>query len=503
MISSPLSLFTLDNSLKLESEQKIAAESPFTRGPIVSKMTHESTVIFWRTNTSMDAEVEYGLSDSNLNESISNSTLDTNHRILIDGLSPDTTYYYRVSSDVHTSDIFHFKTAPLDSGSFKLVVVGDNRPDSGDAPIQPEIYEDIIDMIILEAPHLVLMTGDYVYRVTADHEDNLLAWEMFNEITDRLGHYAPIIGVVGNHDTGASTGAVKLEYYFDAFEFYDAPSTYFSFDYAGVHITFIDSEEFGLEGRITGDQYDWLVSDFASTTKPMKFVVSHRPIFACSHIGSALDINETETARLLTLLEQENVTLFLAGHDHLYNRITVNGITHIIAGGGGAPTYSTPWGGAYNHYVVVNVSLSEIEMASIKLNGAVGDTYNIPYDGPIQIEIRGYGNQTTNPAGSKPEVYFSEVPETVYYSWDGGANSTELSGLPNVDGLHSLEVYAEDSEGVWGYNRFVFNSIADITTTSTSTPPPEPTDSSLTLILLAAGGVAVVVIVVILVKKFR
>ena len=502
MISSPLFISSLAYTPSRVTTYSIAADSPFLRGPIVSKMTNESTVIFWRTENASDAMVEYGLSDSNLNETITNSTLDTDHRILLDDLSPDTIYFYRVSSDTDTSDIYHFKTAPLEAGSFKLVVFGDNRPSSNAAPVPPEEYETLVDMIVLEEPNLVIHSGDFVYRVTDDIEANLYAWKLFNQITDRVAHYAPVIGVIGNHDVGALTGTVHTEYYFDAFEFYDKPSTYFSFDYGGAHIIALDSEQLNLEGRITGAQWDWLINDLNSTTQPVKIAVAHRPLYACSHIGSALDVNITERDMLQSLFEEKNVTLFFAGHDHLYNRLTVNGVTHIIAGGAGAPLYVTPWGGAYYNYVVANVSPAKIELEAIKIDGKVTDTYQIPYHGPIEIDIRGFGNGSTNPAGEKPEVYFSKIPTTVYYSWDGGSNSTELTGIPNSEGLHSLEIYAEDSEGVWGYNRFTFHAIVEITTTST--PLPEPTDSGLTLILLiTAGGVAAVIIVVILVKKFR
>jgi len=502
MISSPLFISSLAYASSRESTYTIAADSPFLRGPIVSKMTNESTVIFWRTENASDAMVEYGLTDSNLNETITNSTLDTDHRILLDSLSPNTTYFYRVSSDTDTSDIYHFKTAPLEAGSFKLAVLGDNRPSSNEAPVPPEAYEDLINMIILEEPNLVIHTGDFVYRVTDDVETNLYAWKLFNQITDRVAHYAPVIGVIGNHDTGALTGTVHTEYYFDAFEFYDKPSTYFSFDYGGAHIIALDSEQLNLEGRITGAQWDWLVNDLDSTTQPVKIAVAHRPLYACSHIGSALDVNITERDMLQSLFEEKNVTLFFAGHDHLYNRLTVNGVTHIIAGGAGAPLYTTPWGGDFYNYVAANVSPTKIELEAIKLSGAVADSYQIPYNGPIQIDIRGFGNRSTESAGSKPEVYFSEVPTTVYYSWDGTANSTELTGIPNSEGTHSLQIYAEDSEGVWGYNRFTFTAIVETSTTSTTTA--EPTDSGLTLILLiTAGGVAAVIIVVILVKKFR
>ncbi len=501
LMASPILLSFSEKLVSIEQSYNFSADTPFARGPIISKVTNDSLVIFWRTDVATDAEVEYGLSDSNLDQSTVNSTLDTDHRILLSGLDPDTKYYYRVTSDSLESEIYHFRTAPLTMDTFKLAVIGDNRPDTGDEPVQPTVFKTLMDMIILEEPHLVIMTGDFVYRVNNELESDLLAWEYLTNVTDKLGHYAPILTVIGNHDTGAHTGTIRAQYYLDAFELYNEPSLYYSFDYAGAHFTCLNSEEYGLEGRITGDQYDWLVSDLESTSQPLKIVVAHRPLYPCNHIGSSMDVNEAERDALQQLFEENNVTLFLAGHDHLFNRINVNGVVHFIIGGGGAPAYTTPWGGDYNHYFVANVSPREIESEVIKPNGEIANEYRLPYDGPIEIEIRGFGNRSIKPAGSMPEVYFSEPPVTTYYSWDGGSNSTTLTGLPDVSGSHTLDIFAEDDLGVWGHEVFVFTRTGSEPTTTTTTSSPMPVDLGLGQILLFAGaGIGVVIIVLVIVK---
>jgi hypothetical protein len=73
----------------------------------------------------------------------------------------------------------------------------------------------------------------------------------------------------------------------------------------------------------------------------------------------------TEMNRLQQLFEDKNVTLFAAGHDHLFDRLTVNGVVHIIAGGGGAPLYSTPWGVAFHHYLKVDVRSDQVDFTAI------------------------------------------------------------------------------------------------------------------------------------------
>ncbi len=155
----------------------------------------------------------------------------------------------------------------------------------------------------------------------------------------------------------------------------------------------LDSEENGLDKRITGTQYDWLVNDLNSTEQPLKFVFAHRPLYPCRHIRSSLDSNPTERERLQQLFEQQNVTLFAAGHDHMFNRLTVNGVVNIITGGGGAPPYQTPWGGAYYHYLRIDASPSYVNFTTIGLDGNPVDEYQLPYDGPIEIEESPPGKQ--------------------------------------------------------------------------------------------------------------
>ena len=474
-------------------------DSFFIRGPTVHMVTNHSALIYWRTEDPTNAEVHYGLNASVL-ESESNSTLDTHHKIWLENLLIDSKYYYQVESDGTLSDMYHFRTAPADGGEFKMIIIGDNRPTSVSTE-QPEEYEQIVDLVIAEEPHLILHSGDFVLDVTADHEDNLASWAVFNNITDRMGHYAPIYAALGNHDTGTKTGQRRLQYYFDAFEQYGEPQTYYSFDYAGVHFTAIDTEEFGYEGRIVGDQLTWLVNDIESSTAAMKFVIGHRPMYPLNHIGNSLDSVPAERLALQNLFEANNVTGYICGHDHLYNRMTVNGVVHLISGGAGAPLYWTPWGGNFHHYAEVNVSSSEVSFAAIGLSGETRDTYQLPYEGPIEIFLRVMGNETTKMIGTMPEVYFSEVPAEYYYSWDSGANQTELTGLPSTNGQHTLDVYARNDESVWSSAHYVFTAVGEPTSSTTGTTTGSGIDPLVLFSGVAVAGVAVVVVLIVWVRK--
>ncbi|MHA1909565.1 MAG: fibronectin type III domain-containing protein, partial [Candidatus Thorarchaeota archaeon] len=192
-----------NTSNSLHSEFTVSDVIDFEGGPTVNLVTNNSATIFWRTTSPTDATVNYGVNTSIL-ESETNATLDTDHYITLTGLDMDTKYYYKVSSGSDESETYFFYTAPADGEEFRLVIAGDNRPGTGGAPVQPEVFSGIVDLIIAEEPHMVILLGDFVLGVYQDHAVKLHAWKLFTDITDRMGHYAPVIGVIGNHDTGVS-----------------------------------------------------------------------------------------------------------------------------------------------------------------------------------------------------------------------------------------------------------------------------------------------------------
>ena len=471
------------------------AVSPFDRGPMLGMVTNKSAVIFWRTNGITNATLRYGLNESVLS-TIDNTTEDTDHYFSLIGLDIDTKYYYQAVSNGTESPIYHFLTAPPDGEEFKMIVVGDNRPRT--TVTQPVEWEQIAEMIAAEEPHIVISTGDYVRDIDENNEDNLVAWNYFTEINDRIGHYAPMYAVIGNHDKSRTGGPLMLNYFFDAFVLPDEPSPYYSFDYAGVHFTMLMTYELGYDSRIVGDQLTWLENDLASTNKAMKFVVLHTPMYPVVHIDDSLNIYPEERNALQDLFEERNVSLVLAGHDHLFDRLTVNGVTQVITGGGGAPLYDHPfWGGGYHHYVRSFVSSDNITLSAITLTGSIAETYQLPYDGPIEIRHRIYPSGSTHPVGLLPIIYFSEHPAEKYFSWDSGENQTELIGIPNVNGNHTLDVYAQNSEGIWTHETFFWIATGATATTPSGGGPIDP------LLLFGGFGVAGVVVVVGIIVWFK
>ncbi len=486
---------TVPPDVQFES-QTMAADPVFPRGPTVHMVNKTAAMIYWKTNTETDATVKYGSTSDSLDLTVENSTLSTEHRIWIGGLTAGTTVYYQAVSDGTSSEVYYFKTEPEDGEPFKLIALGDPQPIPGIEPEQSEVFKDIITMVRNEEPHLVIILGDYVHDLSdTDEEYNAICWGNYLNVTDKIGHYAPIYGVIGNHDT--MSGERYADGFLDAFQQYGGDSTYFSFDYAGVHFTLLDSEMPEFQGRIGGAQYDWLVNDLESTDKDIKFVMVHQPMFPVSAIRSSLDRNQTEWNRLQNLFEEQNVTVFLAGHDHVFQRVTVNGVVYVTSAGAGPKLYHTPWGGDFNHYTRWNLSSVSVELEVINVDEEVAADYALPYQGHIEIALRRHFNTSNGRPDESPLILFSEIPQEKYFSWDGGENSTVLGTFPDSNGLHTLDVYAQGSDGVWNHKYYEFTTVGGEETETTPLPPSDIDP----LIVTGVIGVASVIVVIVLYRR--
>lgn len=68
-----------------------------TKGPVASDPTASTVSITWTTDKAADSTVEYG-ETTDYGQSAADSTSTTDHRIMLSGLTPGTTYHYRVRS---------------------------------------------------------------------------------------------------------------------------------------------------------------------------------------------------------------------------------------------------------------------------------------------------------------------------------------------------------------------------------------------------------------------
>jgi hypothetical protein len=356
----------------------VAAQT-ITQGPTVNLLYNTSVVIMWTTDTASTSTVEYGTTPS-LGSSTTNTTSDTNHRVEVTGLTPNTKYYYRAGTAGHWSNIYEFKTSPDGDEPFTFLFYGDHRPSAG-TTVPAEVTQ-LHDLMVEEDAQFIISGGDLIQ----DEPYNRQSFVNFQIETDRLHHNACYWVVTGNHDYPSHK---ELE------KFYEWPDEnlqkYYSFDYGNAHFTVLNSERgfnmgddsFTLmtEYMITKDQFEWMKADLAATNKKHRFVLTHRPIFPAS--WRATDSNETALNLFVQALEDYNVEAILVSHDHLYARYEVGSITQIISGGGGAPLshdliydrYATEKARLTHFFTRADVNGDEVTWTTIDINGVVFDTW--------------------------------------------------------------------------------------------------------------------------------
>ncbi len=248
-------------------------------------------------------------------------------------------------------------------GTFSFIVLGDNR--SGD-----DIYKKIISLVVVRNPAFVVNTGDMI-ATPGDKQDWEKFWKMSEPIT------VPYFLVVGNHDAHPKVPFSERTYQ----EKVELPGNelYYSFTVGNSLFVILDSFIDEQEKRVMGEQIKWLEQILVSSDKKHKFVFLHHPLYTNAgkgrHAGDCIDKYPSERNRLQTLFMKSRVDAVFSGHEHFYQRTNVDGIAHIITGGGGAPIYINDDIGGFHHFVQVTVEGDRVHAEVVDINGEVRDRF--------------------------------------------------------------------------------------------------------------------------------
>lgn len=277
---------------------------------------------------------------------------------------------------------------------FELIVLGDSRSGFGNENFQKtrEIINDAIEYTKNNYDKLIgiVMTGDYVGSGKSVDE-----WEKWRESNEKAFAY-PIYPCIGNHDdenTDCPWWSVVCETdnYYD-WNYYRTFNVlrWWSVDIDGLHLVALDSnlEQFDLS-FLDGDllemlQYLWFVDDLKKNKDKPTIVIWHKPAYG-SHtwFWRGHGSNEFMRNRYASICETYGVEMVICGHNHWYERVTINGIKHITTGGAGAPlspisllSSDKVEGSEVNitayHWCVLSISDETIEVDAIEY-----ETHNI------------------------------------------------------------------------------------------------------------------------------
>jgi hypothetical protein len=118
------------------------------------------------------------------------------HEVRLDGLSPNTAYFYRVSQGASEKSA-QFRTAPgLESG-FTFVVAADPESKATE-PIRNEIHRAVLSLASTKDPRFLVYAGDLVDQGNAQDD-----WDSFWSDLTELGPSVPIYPALGNHEYDA------------------------------------------------------------------------------------------------------------------------------------------------------------------------------------------------------------------------------------------------------------------------------------------------------------
>ncbi|MHA1953255.1 MAG: fibronectin type III domain-containing protein [Candidatus Heimdallarchaeaceae archaeon] len=451
---------------------------------------HDTTTtmtVMWRTIDETLSIVQYGADDSYGEE----ETADTGkwHEVELTELTPDSIYHYRVGNGETWSKDYKFKTGTTGEHT-SFVAWGDSRHNRQDR-------KDIMRTVNSLEHDFTIFSGDFV-----DEGSELSHWyEWFEDFSPYLNHI-PLMGVMGSHEENHTN-------YYDFFALPGKEEDY-SFNYGPIHFICIHSE-MRYYGVTFNDTVDWLLDDLEThKSYKWKIVLQHNPAYASSshyHNGDFDGI----ISNLVPIYEEYNISMVIAGHNHMYERLQKNNITYVVAGGAGAPLYAVVPEYKLNesiyrestyHAVLLDVFENQIDMRAFRTDKSLMDQYtintedkpdlrcnNLPFTNKISkgenqditVSIMNIGEQDiTEDTVAKIEISNGEtwnidvppldVYESVDFTYEWKATDKELytwtvtTDLENqidevVEDNNQVEFYLDASEpdgtgffaeGIWG-----------------------------------------------------
>lgn len=409
-----------------------------------------SMILRWRTDVATDSRVRYGVDMNNISESVDEATVTTEHRVVLTGLSPLTTYHYIIGSTTDTlfgpDSRMHFTTAPdtLTDHPIRVWAIGDFGHGS---PGQAEVRDSYEDFAANDRPaDLWLWLGDNAYQDGTDEEFQTKVFDSIYGYRD-LFMNLPFAPTPGNHDYNSicpwqpvlctenpenHTGP-----YLDIIdpptqgELGGVPSNrkiFYSYDYGNVHFVSLNSEigsfnsSYDWVGLLNSDpnysspMLDWLRADLAATTKTWKVLYWHQ----CPYSGQDNFTEENGVQQFCVasrhhfnpILEELGADVVLTGHDHNFQR------SYLINGHYGGKDSFTP-------EMMINGSSG---------NAAAGETYVKYKNGPLAgvgtvyvLEGNASSGNTASPI-DHPAIYYGTACDTCLGSFIMDVSGDTLNG---------------------------------------------------------------------------
>ena len=244
-----------------------------------------------------------------------------------------------------------------------------------------ERLQAVSELVNSWAPDFIISTGDNNYpNGSAETIDENVGQYFHKYIGSYQGDYGEgaqinrFFPTLGNHDWDSD----NAQPYFDYFTL-PGNERYYEFTWEFLHFFAINSDWREPDGiGSSSKQAAWLKEKLAASQKPWKIVYLHTPPYSSGLHGSNPAVQWP--------FKEWGATVVLSGHDHLYERLEINGFTYLTNGLGGSP-YIYPFPSVIpgslvrynqaNGAMKVTASLTKITFVFINIFGEVIDEYTI------------------------------------------------------------------------------------------------------------------------------
>ncbi len=276
-------------------------------------------------------------------------------------------------------------SAQTASDNYRFAVIGDY----GKAGT-PE--RDVANRIKSWNPDFIITVGDNNYSygeaTTIDRNIGQYFHDYIHPYNGSYGAGAIVnrfFPVLGNHDWGNKfPNPSAAQPYLDYFQL-PGNERYYDFVKGSAHFFALDSDPNEPDGyTATSVQALWLRDKLAAATERWKIVYLHHSPYSSGEHGGLTDLRWA--------FKEWGASIVIAGHEHDYERLLVNGLPYIVNGLGGAtirnfgiidPNSQIRYNADYGA-MLVDVTPDKLTFQFITRTGIVIDTYTLNAPAPIR-----------------------------------------------------------------------------------------------------------------------
>jgi predicted phosphodiesterase len=325
------------------------------KAPYLLWVTGTDVIFMWETSPAVNARVTITPEAGGTPILVDVTPTSTVAQAGYSGLTPGTRYLFSVSTTASPIQA-------LGSGAFLTDSPGPRPMTFGVLGDTQELAANFLinnTRLMEHNPELILHVGDLMTNGTDASQWNT---QLCTPGRDML-RFAPMYTSFGNHEANSPNIRTFLPYPETMTgNPVDSRGHYFTAQRGNAFFIMLDSQYAITPGS---PQYVWVVNVMASTafkSATWKILCCHYPAYSDGWQGYDGDYNMR--TYLVPLMEQNGVDLYMKGHTHAYERGYLNGVTHIINGGGAAgnETWGRNWPFITRFALILQYSI-------IKING--------------------------------------------------------------------------------------------------------------------------------------